>query len=200
LENLNANLRHKLEETTETLNNVKTKLNLQNDLRQKGYDDYQVKLASMNTTIDDLESSLKVANENEIHLKNSLKETNAEKDTLFDSLESLKETNAEKIEGLERLNFEVKSELEKTKHDIENLENQLKTCKNSLKESNAGSRKELRMKIKELEDLNVKSQFKWNKTKQEHLSEVASKNNKIKCLEIQMKTLEEDLKEDLKVA
>ena len=46
---------------------------------------------------------------NEMHLANSLKETNAEKDTL--------------IEGLERSNVKVKSELEKTKPGIQPLEN-----------------------------------------------------------------------------
>ena len=46
---------------------------------------------------------------NEIHLANSLKEKNAEKDTL--------------IEGLERSNVKVKSKLEKTKLGIQPLEN-----------------------------------------------------------------------------
>ena len=162
LENLNADLKINLEETTEKLNNVKTKLNFQNDLRQKGYDDYQVKLASMKTTIGDLENSLKEANaelKNEIHLKNSLKEKNAEKDT--------------EIEGLERSNAKVKSELEKTKDKIEMLENQLKT----------GTKAQLRSQIEELKDSNVESQMA-------HLSEVSSQNKKIKNLEIQMKTLE----------
>ena len=148
------------------MNDVKTKLNLQNDLRLKGYDDYQVKLASMNTTIDQLESSLKEAKadlENEIHLRNSLQESNAEKDTI--------------IEGLERSNVKVKSELEKTKEEIETLENQLKT----------GKKAQLRIQIEQLQDSNVEAQMS-------HLSEVSSKDQKIKNLEIQTKTLEEDLK------
>ena len=96
---------------------------------------------------------------NEIHLTNSLKETNAEKDTL--------------IEGLERSNVKVKSELEKTKKDIQMLENQLKT----------GTKAQLRSQIEELKDSNVESQMA-------HLSEVSSQNKKMKNLEIQMKTLE----------
>ena len=96
MENFNGELKHKLDETTENLNNAKNKLNLQNNLRQKDYKDYEVKLADLKA---------------EIHT--TLKETNAEKDTM--------------IEGL-------KSELEKTKQDVGNLENQLKTCKNTLKE------------------------------------------------------------------
>ena len=150
LANLNANLKYKLEETTENLNEVKSKLNLQNDLQQKGFEDYQVKLASMKTTIDDLEKSLKEANtdlKNEIHLKDSLKEKNAEKDTT--------------IEDLERSNVKVKSELEKTKEEIETLENQLKT----------GKKAQLRSQIEELQDSNVESQMA------------------LENLEIQMKTL-----------
>ena len=114
--------------------------------------------------------------------------------------ESLKETNAEKdtiIEELERSNVKVNSELEKTKLDVQMLENQLKTCQNNLKDLNAGSRPQLKKKIKDLENLNVEfkfKEFKWNKTKQDHLSEVASNKNKIKDLEMQMKTLEDDLK------
>ena len=148
------------------MNDVKTKLNLQNDLRQKDYENYQVKYASMNTTIDRLESSLKEAKadlENEIHLRNSLQESNAEKDTI--------------IEGLERSNVKVKSELEKTKEEIETLENQLKT----------GKKAQLRIQIEQLQDSNVEAQMS-------HLSEVSSKDQKIKNLEIQTKTLEEDLK------
>ena len=95
---------------------------------------------------------------NEIHLRNSLQETNAEKDTM--------------IEGLEKSNVKVKSELEKAKQDIQMLEDQLKT----------GSKAQLKSKIEELEDSNVESQLS-------HLSEVSSKNDKIKNLEIQMKTL-----------
>ena len=123
------------------------------------------------------------------------------------------------FEGLETLHSKLKSELEKTKQDhlteivsknkdIEFLENQLKTHKNTLKESNADSKAQLKRvlkryqaetiansnKIKELENLNIESQAKWDKTKQDHLSEVASKNNVIKCLEIQMETLKKDLK------
>ena len=169
LENLNANLKQKLEETTEILNNVKSKLNLQTNLRQRGYEEYQVELVSKNTTINQLESSLKHLKEanteltNEIHLKDSLKEKNAEKDTM--------------IESLERSNLDVKSELEKTKQDIQMLENQLKT----------GLKAQLKDKIKELEDSHVELQLS-------HYSEVSSRNNKIKNLEIQIKTLEEDLK------
>ena len=77
----------------------------------------------------------------------------------------------------------MKSELEKTKQGIEILEIQLKTCKNALTESNAGSRKELRMEIKDLKNSNVEfkvKEIKLNKTKQD--------------LEDQMKTLKEDLK------
>ena len=139
---------------------------MQSDLRQKGFEDYQVKLASMKTTIDDLEKSLKEANtdlKNEIHLKDNLKEKNAEKDTT--------------IEDLERSNVKVKSELEKTKEEIETLENQLKT----------GKKAQLRIQIEQLQDSNVEAQMS-------HLSEVSSKDQKIKNLEIQTKTLEEDLK------
>ena len=230
---MNVDLNKKVEETTELLNDAKSKLNLQNHLMQKGYEDYQGKLVSKNTTINQLESSLKEANselKNEIHLTKSLKEKNAEKDTLIEGLErlnlevkselektkqdiqmlenqneihltnSLKEKNAEKdtmIEGLERSNVKVKSELEKTKLDIQMLENQLKTCRNNLIDLNAGSRAQLKHKIKELENSNVEfkfKEFKWNKTKQDHLSEVAFNDNKIKDLEIQMKTLKEELK------
>ena len=77
LENSSTDLKKNLEETTEKFNDVKSKLNFQFDLRQKGYDEYQVKLASMKTTIDDLEKSLKEANtdlKNEIHLKDNSKE------------------------------------------------------------------------------------------------------------------------------
>ena len=96
LENSNTDLKNNLEETTEKLNDVKSKLNFQFDLRQKGYDEYQVKLASMNTTINCLESSLKEAKEKKL-------EETAGKD--------------EKIKALEMLNDESEAKLEKMKNE-----------------------------------------------------------------------------------
>ena len=52
----------------------------------------------------------------------------------------------------------------------------------------------LKESSEKFENLNIESQAKWDKTKQDHLSEVASKNNFIKHLEIQMETLKKDLK------
>ena len=169
-------------------------------------------------TKQELESKNNDVKSFETQLASLKKDLNADARIKLDLLEVIGKEGA-KFEDLETLHSKLKSEFEKTKQDhlrelesknkdIEFLENQLKTHKNTLKESNADSKAQLKRvlkryqaetiensnKIKEFENLNIQSQAKWDKEKQDHLSEVESKNNFIKHLEIQVETLKKDLK------
>ena len=144
----------------------------------------------------------------ETQLASLKKDLKADAKIKLDLLEAIGKEDANFQEILEKTKQDHLRELESKNKDIKFLENQLKTHKNSLKESNADSKAQLKRvlkryqaetiansnKIKELENLNIESQANWDKEKQNHLSEVASKNNFIKHLEIQMETLKKDLK------
>ena len=253
LSNLNANLKHKLEETTETLNDVKSKLLLQNEVRQKDYKDYEANLGSKNTTIKNLEIRLETFEKyikDEVNLTKSLKQTNADLEAKLDKvmhenkteissenikIQELVEMNIgvktkpgnqektliveikldeirknfqdamevisrrnDKIKDLVEIDIAAKTELEKIKQELEAKNNDIKSFETELAALKEGKKTDAKIKLDLLEVIG-KEDAKFveilEKTKQDHVRELESKNKDIKFLENQLKTHKNTLKE-----
>ena len=188
-------LENNLEETTETLNDVKSKLLLQNEVRQKDYKDYEVNLGSKNTAIKNLEVRLETFEKylkDEVNLTKSLKQTNADLEAKLEKImpENKIVSKTSNIQELVELNIGVKTRVGKMKDSNSKcliIEIKLdEITKNFQDAMEVISRRN--DKIKDLEESDIAAKIELEKTKQE----LESKRNDVKSFETQLASLKKE--------